>query len=103
MQLVYEEIGHIAELVNSGKIQDSVQDILGHILEAEGAAPVHSSLVLPTKNDGDSIGDDLKANSIPQHVLWDTVLGPQSVDHSTLQYLHAAGTRVGSKLNSVVL
>lgn len=92
MQLIHEEMAYMAQLVGARKLQDSVEDIYGYILNTEGAAPVHSNLVLPSKTDGDAIGDD--ANSIPQHMLGDAVLGPAWRDHAVLRYVHAPGSRV---------
>lgn len=92
MQLMSEEMGRMAQLVRSGKLEDSVGDVYGHILDIEGAAPVHSALVLPSRSDGDAVGGD--AVGVPQHVLGESVLGPAWRDHAVLRYIHAAGTRV---------
>eukprot|EP00892_Ulva_mutabilis_P002282 jgi/Ulvmu1/12054/UM083_0067.1 len=92
MQLVFDEMGYMAQLVHSGKIQDSVKDVYGHILEAEGAAPAHSDLVL-SSSDADALEHDATANSIPNYVLGDSILGPSLRDHAVLQYLHTPGTR----------
>lgn len=98
MQLIHEEIGNMAYLVRAGMLQDSVEDVYGYILDREGAAPVHSDLVL-SSSDADDIEDDAKADSIPQIVLSDTVLGSDMCDHAMLQYLHTPGSRVGSLLS----
>ena len=81
---------HHSLQVYEGTLTDKVTDILGSLLERNGALPRYSSLVLQSESSPTAGGE----GNAPRNVILDeSVLGPLSSRAEVLSYLHAPGTQ----------